>query len=146
MKRCDIIIPIYNALDCLKECIDSIIRNTDLNNNGLILIDDKSPDERVREYLREIENKYNDINIDVLYNEKNLGFVGTVNRGMKYSQNDVLLLNSDTEVPSLWLERIQKCAYSDKTIATVTALSNNATLVSVPVGLQPNDIPKNYNI
>lgn len=144
MKRCDIIIPIYNALDCLKECIDSIIRNTDLNNNGLILIDDKSPDERVREYLREIENKYNDINIDVLYNEKNLGFVGTVNRGMKYSQNDVLLLNSDTEVPSLWLERIQKCAYSDKTIATVTALSNNATLVSVPVGLQPNDIPKNY--
>ncbi|MFR6124071.1 glycosyltransferase family 2 protein [Faecalibacillus intestinalis] len=51
MKRCDIIIPIYNALDCLKECIDSI-RNTDLNNNGLILID-KSPDERVREYLRE---------------------------------------------------------------------------------------------
>ena len=45
MKYCDIIIPIYNALDFLKECVDSIIKNTDLNNNGLILIDDKSPDE-----------------------------------------------------------------------------------------------------
>lgn len=144
MKRCDIIIPVYNALDCLKECVDSVIKNTDLKENGLILIDDKSPDDNVRLYLNEIEKKYNDINVEILYNETNLGFVGTVNRGMKYSQNDVLLLNSDTEVPMKWLDRMKKCAYSDKTISTVTALSNNATLVSVPIGLQSNIVPSKY--
>ncbi len=72
MKYCDIIIPIYNALDCLKECVDSIIKNTDLNNNGLILIDDKSPDENVRVYLKNLEEKYQDtdIKITILYNQK----------------------------------------------------------------------------
>ncbi|WP_279001221.1 glycosyltransferase [Thomasclavelia cocleata] len=145
MKKCDIIIPIYNALDCLKECVDSVIKNTDLSINGLILIDDKSPDKNVKVYLKELENKYPDKNIDVLYNEKNLGFVGTVNRGMEYSKRDVLLLNSDTEVPAKWLDNIKKCAYSDKNIATVTALSNNATLVSVPIGLQPNKIPEKFS-
>ena len=42
-----IIIPIYNAYDCLKPCIESVIKNTDLKNNRLILIDDKSPDKKV---------------------------------------------------------------------------------------------------
>lgn len=142
----DIIIPIYNALDCLKECLETIIKNTDLHNNGLILIDDKSPDKDILPYLEEFESQYKELDITVLKNEINLGFVGTVNRGMKYSKRDVLLLNSDTEVPKHWLKHIQNCAYSDKTIGTVTALSNNATLVSVPKGLQPNIIPNNLSL
>ena len=146
MSGTDIIIPIYNALDCLKECLESILKNTDLVQNRLILIDDKSPDENIVSFLRDFAAQHQDLNIIVLYNEKNLGFVGTVNKGMRYSNRDVLLLNSDTEVPSHWLERIQTCAYSDKTIGTVTALSNNATLVSVPVGLQPNNIPDHLSL
>ena len=47
MNRCDIIIPIYNAYDALVECIDSVIANTDLNKNGLILINDCSSDEMI---------------------------------------------------------------------------------------------------
>jgi GT2 family glycosyltransferase len=44
---------------------------------------------------------------------ENLGFVATVNRGMALSQdNDVLLLNSDTEVANDWLDRLQRAAYS----------------------------------
>lgn len=146
MNGTDIIIPIYNALDCLKECLQSILKNTDLVQNRLILIDDKSPDENVVSFLRDFAAQHQDLNIIVLYNEKNLGFVGTVNKGMRYSNRDILLLNSDTEVPAHWLERIQICAYSDKTIGTVTALSNNATLVSVPVGLQPNNIPDHLSL
>ena len=33
--RCDVIIPIYNAIDCVKECVNSVIKNTDLKENGL---------------------------------------------------------------------------------------------------------------
>ena len=144
MKKCDIIIPIYNAYDCLKPCIDSVLECTDMKNNRLILIDDKSPDERVLPLLQEYENNKN---IILLKNSKNLGFVGTVNRGMKYSKdNDVLLLNSDTEVTPRWLEKIQTCAYSNPMVATVTPLSNNATLASVPVPFERNEIPEGLTL
>ena len=43
----DIIIPIYNAFDVVKECIDSVIKNTNLSQNRLILIDDQSTDVRI---------------------------------------------------------------------------------------------------
>lgn len=144
MKKCDIIVPIYNAYECVIDCVESVIKNTDLEKNGLILIDDKSPDERIVPLLKKYKEKYP--NIDVLFNKENLGFVGTVNRGMKYSKNDVLLLNSDTEVTKDWLEKIEKCAYSSDSIATVTPLSNNATLASVPVPFYPNEIPKGYTL
>ena len=143
--RCDVIIPIYNALDYVKKCIDSVRKNTDLKENRLILIDDKSPDTKVKEYLNQLKAEISSENIIILYNEENLGFVGTVNKGMQYSNSDVLLLNSDTEVSENWLERMKKCAYSEKNVATVTALSNNATLASVPVGLQANELPKNMS-
>ena len=144
MKKCDIIIPIYNAYDCLEPCIESVIKNTDLKNNRLILIDDKSPDERVIPLLEKYGKKEN---IIFLKNEVNLGFVGTVNKGMKYSnENDVLLLNSDTEVTKDWLKKIQKCAYTNERIATVTPLSNNATLASVPNMFKVNELPKNTTL
>ncbi len=143
MNKCDIIVPIYNAYDCLTPCIESIIRNTDLKNNRLILIDDKSPDERV---LPLLEKYANNKNIILLKNKQNLGFVGTVNKGMKYSKNDVLLLNSDTEVTPNWLKNIKETAYSEPKVAAVTSLSNNATLVSAPIGLRPNDLPTNMKL
>ena len=144
MNKCDIIIPIYNAYDCVIECIESVIKNTTFNGNILYLIDDKSPDERILPLLKKYQKKYSFI--QVLENKENLGFVGTVNKGMKASVNDVVLLNSDTEVTPYWLDKIIKCAYSEKMIATVTPLSNNATLVSVPIGLQANDLPENMSL
>ncbi len=139
MKSCDIIIPIYNAYNCLKPCIDSVIKYTNLKENRIILIDDKSPDERVLPLLEQYENGKS---IILLKNDINMGFVSTVNKGMNYSKNDVLLLNSDTEVSKLWLDNIKECAYSSPMVASVTPLSNNATLVSAPNGLQVNDLPQ----
>ena len=143
MNKCDIIIPIFNAYDCLSPCIESIMKNTDLKENRIIMIDDKSTDKRV---LPLLEKYQNDKNIILLKNAKNLGFVGTVNKGMKYSKNDVLLLNSDTEVTPNWLDNMKECAYSEPKVATVTSLSNNATLVSVPEGLKANDLPKQLDL
>lgn len=144
MKPCDIIIPIYNAYDCLQPCIDSIIANTKWDNNKVILINDKSKDERVKPLLQKYAENYEFISY--YENEENLGFVGTVNRGMQMSHNDVLLLNSDTEVTKNWLEKIQKCAYSMTKVATVTPLSNNATLASVPNIFEANTLPKGIDL
>ena len=46
MKNIDIIVPIYNAYEFTEECIKSVIKNTDLNKHTLVLINDKSPDEK----------------------------------------------------------------------------------------------------
>lgn len=142
----DIIVPVYNAYDAVVECVNSLIENTDLVNNRLILIDDCSPDKRIRPLLKGFKSNYTGLNIEVLENEINLGFVGTVNRGMKFSQNDVLLLNSDTQVSKDWIVKIKNCAYSDESIGSVTPLSNNATLVSVPKGLQRNEPLENISL
>ncbi|MFR2769332.1 MAG: hypothetical protein ACLTAI_14090 [Thomasclavelia sp.] len=42
-------------------------------------------------------------------------------------------------------DNMKKCAYSESNVATVTALSNNATLASVPIGLQANNLPDNLS-
>jgi glycosyltransferase involved in cell wall biosynthesis len=46
--------------------------------------------------------------------------------------HDVVLLNSDTEVPKGWLRRMAGHAYSDPMVGTVTPYSNNATICSYP--------------
>ena len=146
MKNVDIVVPIYNAFEYTEECIKSIIKNTNLSENTLLLVNDKSPDEKILPMLFKYKNENNQKNIVVLDNEENMGFVKTVNRGMQYSKNDVILLNSDTEVTKKWIEKIQKCAYSNEYIATVTPLTNNGTIASVPNFGVDNELPKNMNL
>lgn len=145
-KKIDIIVPIYNAYEFTEECIKSVIKNTDLIKHTLVLINDKSPDENIFPMLLKYKNENKDKQIIVLENEQNSGFVKTVNKGMQYSKNDVILLNSDTEVTKGWIEKIQKCAYSNEYIATVTPLTNNGTIASVPNFGVDNELPKNMNL
>ena len=146
MKKVDIVVPIYNAYEYTEECIKSILKHTDLKEHTLVLINDKSPDERIMPLLKKYANENQDKNIVVLENEENSGFVKTVNRGMKYSNNDVLLLNSDTEVTKGWLDKIIICAYSNEKIATVTALTNNGTIASVPNFGVDNELPEKITL
>ena len=138
----DIIIPIYNAFQYLADCINSVIRHTDLQKHTLLLINDKSTDPKVLPLLESVVAQHKGLNIHLINNPQNMGFVRTVNTGMQYSEHDVVLLNSDTEVTERWLDKIQHCAYSKPCVATVTPLSNNATLASVPDFLIENTLPE----
>ena len=57
--------------------------------------------------------------------------------------HDVALLNSDTEVPAGWLARLAGHAYAEPRVASVSPLSNNATICGYPsiaggdAGLRP---------
>lgn len=139
----DIIIPVYNAYDDLVKCMNSIKKWTDLNKHRIILIDDCSPDGRIAPYLDQIRSE----NCIVIHNEKNQGFSANINVGISYSKDrDVILLNSDTVVTKSWVEKLLYCAYCDPWIATVTPLSNNATLCSVPYFCKENDVPNGYTV
>ncbi len=145
MSRCDIIIPVYNAYDCLGECFDSVLKYTDFKKAHLILIDDKSPDSRVLPLLKKYK-KENDTKITLLVNRNNLGFVATVNKGMRHSKNDVLLLNSDAVVTEGWLDKIMDCGERDDKIATVTPVANNVTPAHLPEGFRKRGFPEGYTL
>lgn len=144
MKNCDIIIPIYNAFDNLKKCIESLLLYTNFENNRLILIYDKSCDDRIITYIEDYIS-YRKQNIVLIKNEKNIGIKKTINIGIKYSNNDVLLLYSDTEATEGWFDKIQKCAYSKNNIATVTPLTNISTSVYIPEYCQTTITQNDFN-
>ncbi|MFD2378074.1 glycosyltransferase [Ottowia pentelensis] len=140
----DIIVPVYKGLADTRRCIESVLAAPCTTPWRLIVINDASPEPEVAEYLRTLPPL--DARIELLENELNLGFVGTVNRGMALSaDNDVLLLNSDTEVAPGWLDRIRAAAYGDQKVASVTPFSNNATICSYPRFCQDNDLPEGWD-
>lgn len=137
-----VIIPVYNGYNETKKCLDSLLNCKNNVLHQFIIINDKSPNEDIIDLL----NKIDDYRFGILHNEDNLGFVKTVNRGMMISQDDVILLNSDTVVTDYWIDKLQKAAYSDDKVGTVTALTNNGTIASIPNFNQDNELPKGYSI
>ena len=142
-KPVDVIVPVYRGLADTRLCIDSVLASNCQSAYRLVVINDASPEPEVTAWLR--ERAAQDSRITLLENAENLGFVGTVNRGMALSaDNDVLLLNSDTEVANNWLDRIRSAAYGDARVASVTPLSNNATICSYPQFCKDNALPPGY--
>lgn len=145
----DIILPVYNALDDVKACVESLYSNQTIPFN-LIVIDDCSEKE-TQTWLESAQKNYG---FTLSRNTENLRFTKTVNRGFAMSKGDyVVLLNSDTIVTAYWLEKILCCFQSDKTTGIVGPLSNAASWQTVPVredkingGWLVNEIPEGYSI
>jgi GT2 family glycosyltransferase/glycosyltransferase involved in cell wall biosynthesis len=126
----DVVVPVYNAPDDVLACVESVLAHT-RGDYELVLIDDASPDPRVREVFATIAARRLP-HVKLLANDRNLGFTGTANRGMARATHDVVLLNSDTIVTAGWLDALRRCAASDPRIGTVTPFSNNAEICSYP--------------
>ena len=140
----DVIVPVYRGLEDTRRCLESVLAAPGATAWRLVVINDCSPEPDVTDWLRGFALR--DKRIELLENPENLGFVGTVNRGMAMSRdNDVVLLNSDAEVANDWLDRIQRSAYSAQRIASVTPFSNNATICSYPRFCQANELPDGHD-
>lgn len=141
-NKISIIIPIYNAYDETRQCICSVLLNTHLNYE-LVLINDNSTDERIKPLLDQLSDLEN---VKVIHNTENKGFVANVNLGIKQSKNnDVVLLNSDTIVTPRWLTRMVIAAYHNPTVATVTPLSNNSDISVEKLGISNDQLVLNKN-
>ncbi len=132
--RVDVVIPVYRGLDATRRCLRSLLRDPKPGFRGplhrIVVIDDASPEPALSRYLDRLAARRF---IHLLRNPTNLGFVASVNRGIaEAGARDVVLLNSDTEVPAGWLSRLAGQAYSHARVATVSPFSNNATLCSYP--------------
>lgn len=136
----DVIVPVYRGLDDTRCCIESVLAAPCQTPWRLVVLNDASPEPEVTQWLR--DKAAREPRMLLLENEHNLGFVGTVNRGMALSEtNDVVLVNSDAEVANDWLDRLRSAAYRDARVASVTPFSNNATICSYPKFCEANELP-----
>jgi len=91
-----IVIPTYNGLDYLKECLSSIYKTQEFINsnvNEVLVVNDASSDGTTN-YLRNYFPR-----VQIISNERNLGFGKSCNIGIEKAKNEIiLLLNNDVIV------------------------------------------------
>jgi GT2 family glycosyltransferase len=95
-KHLSILIVTWNSWNDLERCINSILKTNNLDDFEIIVIDNGSEDDTVKN----VQQLYGD-KVQLHCNETNLGLPAAVNEGMQHVQGDyVMLLDVDTEVQS----------------------------------------------
>lgn len=107
-----IVILNYNGIAYLRNCLDSIYRNTK-GDFSVIVVDNASMD-------GDYSFVSNYPNMEFIPLDKNYGFSYGVNVGIKRANSEfVVLLNNDTEVEEGWLESLVNCISKDERIFSV---------------------------
>jgi O-antigen biosynthesis protein len=127
----DIVLPVYNGLAYVKDCIESLLDCSPPALYRLYLVDDCS-DSFTQAYLEQQAVLWPQITLH--RSPENRGFVKACNWGISLgSAPYVVLVNSDVIVTPGWLERLMACAESDTRIASVNPLTNYAAQIAVPL-------------
>lgn len=139
----DIVMPVYGSRAVALQAIDSVLGAATREAFELVVVDDASPDPLLRSELQALAEAGL---ITLMENERNVGFVGSVNRGVAlHPGRDVVLLNSDVRVFGDWLDRLLAALRTPRT-ATATPFSNAATILSYPATLCENRVPADVDI
>lgn len=137
MKKCDIIIPIYNSPEWVKMCVYALYKNTPEEYIGKVILMNDNSDELTCNCIENLRRKYN--NIEVYKNEENLGFIKNVNKGMDKTKADyILLLNTDCLLSKNTIPKLIEHMEKNKKIGLICPISSNAANLSY-------DIPENYS-
>ena len=102
--KISVVIPVYNAVEDVKRCLDSVKENFDFSVGEVIVVDDCS-DEETMDYLKRLAELNPDL-FTLIRNPENKGFPGTCNNGIRHAQGEIIvLLNSDTIISACRLSR-----------------------------------------
>lgn len=138
-----VVVPVYRGADETQRCLRSLLASIDHAVTDIIVVNDASPEPDLTEYCRAIAAEYS---LSLIEHQVNQGFVKSVNEAMRLAgTTDVVLLNSDTEVPANWIERISNAAAAHPDAASITPFSNNATICSYPHFGVENALPPGYD-
>ena len=117
MMKIFVVIPSWNGADYLKDCLESLNKQT--YPHKVILVDNGSTD-NTTELLNEKFKK-----VIIVKNSKNLGFAGGVNSGIKYAlENDAdgaALFNNDAVADKNWLKSLVDSMSKEESIGIVAS-------------------------
>ena len=90
--KISIVIPTYNHLDdCLKPCLESLIKYTDFNDMEVIVVANGCKD-KTKEYVESLGKPFR-----LIWSDDGLGYTKATNLGIKESTGEIIiLLNNDT--------------------------------------------------
>lgn len=119
-----VIIPNYNGEELLKKNLPKVFESISSHKEGsaeVIVIDDCSVDnswETLVSFKSKIKFSYPEICFKIIKNEKNLGFSSNINKGVRNSEGDILLLlNTDVVPEKDFLMPLLKHFEDEKTFA-----------------------------
>jgi len=126
--RTVVVIPVYNAPDETRGCLESVLRHTP-SDVPILLVDDRGPD---RDFFEWLGTQSPTHVVTVLEMSANSGFVGACNAAFEATgRRDVIVVNSDVVVGPEWYDRM--CEASRPTdVATVSVFTNSGTILSLP--------------
>ena len=108
-----IIIPHWNGIDIITECLESLQKTT-YPNFEIIVVDNNSSDDSVN-HIRKLFPK-----VIIFENSRNEGYAGGCNRGSEIAKGEYLLfLNNDTIHDSNWIEPLVQLLEKNPNIAAV---------------------------
>ena len=131
----DVVIPVYRGREVTLACINAVSETVPATTRVWVVVDG-SPDAGLVAALQALAGagtirmigSGESGGVDV-----NRGFPAAANAGLRAAAGrDAVLLNSDTLVAGQWLQTLQSAAYSEPDIGTATAVSNEASILSVP--------------
>ena len=105
-----VIIPVYNAQDGIKRCVDSLL-NQSFKNFEIILLNDGSKDNSLN-ILKEYELKYSFVRV---IDKQNEGVAVTRNKGILLAEGDyTMFMDNDDFVDSDYLETFYQAIHEKK--------------------------------
>jgi GT2 family glycosyltransferase len=108
-----VVIPHFNGLDILRDCLDSLYKNR-FRPYRTVIVDNGSSDGSPQM----IRNEYPWA--ELICNSENLGYAGACNQGIALAQSEfILLLNNDTVMPENFLEEMCAALINDREAAMV---------------------------
>ena len=112
--KVSLIIPLYAHAELTRACLTSIREHTAHASYEVILVDDAA-DTETKRLLDGVQGA------KIIRNEKNIGYLRSVNRGASVARGRWLVLfNNDTEVTRGWLLAMLACAESAEDVGVVT--------------------------
>jgi GT2 family glycosyltransferase len=140
-----VVVPVYGAAEELDRCLAALAATTDLAAHPLVLVFDGPQSDAVEEV---VAARLAQVGLPrVLRSGERRGFPVTANRGLAAAAGrDAVLLNSDVETTAGWLDRMADAARSRPRVASVTPLTNNGTLASVPRWFEENTVPAGHTL
>lgn len=94
--RVSLIVPTYNRLDLIEQCVSSILDKTDYPNYEILIVDNRSDDPKVLAYFESLRGN---ARIRVLRDDRPFNFSALNNRAVAQADSEFVgLINNDTEV------------------------------------------------
>lgn len=115
-----IVMVTYGGLPLTRRCLDSLLAGETWPRFEVVIVDNASPDETPA-YLRSLT----DPRVQVLFEERNLGFPAGTNAGLAVARGEIVLfLNNDTIVPPGLLGRLVGPLERDPRLGLLCATTN----------------------